>query len=713
MAVSSNLYTPTEDLISTSPRRRFDTGVRWQHWQLRSLIGTDGQHFVYFPVPGSDNRSCSIQRLNAKTRETETIKRLHFNPRCLVARNGWVCCGGEAGLFSAFRVGERNPRDGTERGPDLQADDRLPLSLDILDATTSALAETRAEKNLVAQSTGFGKDRVNCITLWFPPTLVESSEGAYDQGVAVLAHNDSSVVVVSLRDQVVLDKITYPDYMNRGVISPDGRLLVAISDDPYLYIHERKEKKAESGTSARAADRSGYEWSSCGKIQLKSQSKDDRSDNRGSFAACFSSTGQYLAVGTQYGTISIFDVAALTISGADALMTAFSASRPNAEFGAVRDMAFSPGPVDLLAWTEDRGRVGVADIRAGFDSRQILYLDKDNDFEGLTVIDRGTIDPRLLEQRAERNELPSVSFPAAADSSTENQATRASEEQAILSRYNIPLTAEETGVLEAIQDFRRRQDQYNSAAAAADHRPRTESGGGNNNGNSNSGGASGSAAGSRPPPWADRAGRVAESVRGERTASVSRTVIEILENIRDQRERIRDTHERLRTREDNTAERRRYAASPLSGLSTTVGTAGSGPGAGAGGRGPLVSRLLAHTANPASPASWDNVEALYDPSPSGNVPRETVPSRTVDSEASANPVRRYRAAYLMREWDENPTRRTLGTYMTAHSRPGPYDTAGLSWNENGHSLFVGAESGIYEFHVNLFGRRLSPSITFS
>lgn len=378
------------------------------------------------------------------------------------------------------------------------------------------------------------------------------------------------------------------------------------------------------------------------------------------------------------------------------MITVFGASRPNEQFGAVRDMAFSPGPVDLLAWTEDRGRVGVADIRAGFDSRQILYLDKDNNFEGLNVIDRGTIDPRLLEQRADRNEYSLEGFPAAAGSSTDNQTSR-SEEQAILARYNIPLTAEETGVLEAIQDFRRRQDQYGAGA----NRTGTEGSGGNtntnttnntnnttnttnnsNNSNNNNGGAGGSATGSRPLPWADRAGRTADNARGERTASVSRTVIEILENIRDQRERIRDTHERLRTREDNTAERRRYAASPLSGPNAALGPAGSG----VGGRSALVSRLMANTTNPASPASWDNVEALYDPSPSGNVPRETVPSRTVDSGPSANPVRRYRAAYLMREWDENPTRRTLGTYMTAQSRPGPYDTAGLSWSDNGHSL---------------------------
>lgn len=219
-------------------------------------------------------------RLNTKTRETETVKRLSFNPRCLVARNGWVCCGGELGIFSSFRVGEQSARDEADRRLELQADDPLPLSLDLSDAALTSLAEARLEKSLVAQSTGFGKDRVNCITLWHPPTLVEPFEGAYDQDVAVLAHNDSSVIVVSLRDQEALDKITYPDYMNRGVISPDGRLLIAISDDPYLYVHERKEKTSSAGTSVRVSDRPVYEWYLCGRIQLKSQSKEDRSDNR-------------------------------------------------------------------------------------------------------------------------------------------------------------------------------------------------------------------------------------------------------------------------------------------------------------------------------------------------------------------------------------------------------------------------------------------------
>ncbi|KAL2175587.1 uncharacterized protein P884DRAFT_286355 [Thermothelomyces heterothallicus CBS 202.75] len=678
MAVSTDVYTPTEDLILAKPRRRFGTGVRWQHWQLRSLIGTDGQNHVYFPVPGNDNRSCSIQRLNTRTGEVDTVKRLSFNPRCLVARNGWVCCGGELGLFSAFRVGERAVPRGADSRPDHEADGRF--SVDFLNPTPALSPEARAQKDLMAQSIGFGKDRVNCITLWFPPTLVEPFEGAYDQDVAVLAHNDSSVVVVSLRDQEPLDKITYPDYMNRGVISPDGRLLIAISDDPYLYIHERKEKKSESGASARAADRPVYEWSACGRIQLKSQSKDDRSDNRGSFAACFSSTGTYLAVGTQYGTISVFDVAALVTPGVNPLITSFHASRPNAEFGAVRDMAFSPGPIDLLAWTEDRGRVGIADIRAGFDSRQILYLDKDGDFDDLAVtdrgiadfgLDRGSIDFRLFEPREEGGESLLSRYARSAEASAGSRPTRQSEGQTPLARINVPLTGEETAVLEAIQDFRRRQDQY----SAGPNRTGSESGGSNSNSNSG-GGGTGSGTGSRPP-WAERAARAAEAPRRERTASVSRAVNEILDNIRDQRERIRDTHERLRTREDSNGERRRYAASPFSGLSIALGTAGSGTS----GRGALVSRLLANTTNPTFSGGWDNVEAL--------------------------------AAYLMREWEDSPTRRVLGTYVTSHSRPGPYDTAGLAWSDNGDTLFIGAENGIYEFRVNLFGRRLSPSITFN
>lgn len=183
-------------------------------------------------------------------------------------------------MFCAFWMGEQSRDNGM--GPRLafQADDRLPLSFEVPDSAASSTPETRLEKPLEVPSTSFGKDRVNCITLWSPPTLFERANGAYSQDVAILAHNDKTIIVVRLRDQEELDKITYPDYMNRGVISPDGRLLAGISDDAYLYVHERKRAESQNASSRHTADYEVYEWSLSTRVQLKSQFPSDHSDNR-------------------------------------------------------------------------------------------------------------------------------------------------------------------------------------------------------------------------------------------------------------------------------------------------------------------------------------------------------------------------------------------------------------------------------------------------
>ena len=67
-------------------------------------------------------------------------------------------------------------------------------------------------------------------------------------------------------------------------------------------------------------------------------------------------------------------------------------------------MAFAPGSVDLLAWTEDRGHVGIADLRTGFISRQILDLDNRDNYDHITISDRSAIDPRLLLLAAARSD---------------------------------------------------------------------------------------------------------------------------------------------------------------------------------------------------------------------------------------------------------------------------------------------------------------------
>lgn len=448
------------------------------------------------------NGNTQVHKLDTTAHESEVVKLLTFAPRCLVAKNGWICCGGENGDFVAFQVSddgessERSRLDAISNDPSLayirnyvenggprsdmldafrdhmhglSADDRLQLALDTASDDTADttppiipaslnLDSTSNSKSLVARSKTFGKERVNCITLWFPPSTKSGRHvGAYSQSVAVLANNDKQVTVVGLEDQEAVDEVSYPDYVNRALLSPDGQLLVAICDDPYLYVHERVRKQISGQGLFSRRDLVDFEWKLCAKIHLKSQRKEDRSDQRGSFAACFSNTGRYLAVGTQYGVISVFETAAFFEPALDPLIATFTSSRPKEDVGAIRDMAFCPGPFDLLAWTEHRGRVGVADIRSNYMSRQILDLDNFDEYEQIMITERGSIDPRLLE----RNDQGELALAMSGEGASRRLARRAA-----ATDYHAPLDGEDTMVLEALSEQRRRRDQAATRSSA-------------------------------------------------------------------------------------------------------------------------------------------------------------------------------------------------------------------------------------------------------
>lgn len=442
---------------------------------------------MYFPT-GPNN--VQLQKLDTKTLETETLHVLSFSPRCLVAKNGWVCCGGETGEFFALNLGPSGTtstdRDrSTTPDYDLDVDARLPL--DAASRSDDALlAALRRPRNVPGQprmlpaqpSKRFGRERVNCITLWFPQLQsTDQLPGCYRSPVAVLANNDKHVTLVDLQSLNALDEVEYPEPMNRAVLSPDGRTLVAVGDDPYLYVHERMERTgAFVLRSASAGRRRRCLWRGVRQVHLKSQHKDDRTDQRGSFAACFSNTGAYLAVGTQYGIISIFNTDALLDTSQDPLLACFPSSRPTSPNrrpsrgapatacpGAVREMAFSPGPYDLLAWSEDRGRAGVADVRGGFVSRQILYLDAEDTYQHLDLTLRSAIDPRLPESTADRSDALASSFENRLDLSEARRSINRRLQSGI-ERYHYPLTGDETQVLEALQGHRRRREQRAAAA---------------------------------------------------------------------------------------------------------------------------------------------------------------------------------------------------------------------------------------------------------
>ena len=415
-----------------------------RHWQLRSLISAGDRHIIYFPGGPSSN---FVQRLNTQTRECETIKFLTFVPRCLVAKDGWLCCGSEGGEFVSFRTNDQvasgllSPDAAESQSPSDPTESNDEALLRLLSRSR------RTQKQLVAKNAKMADERVNCITLWSPPDELTAHRLAYTFQVAVLANNDKTVTMVNLWESEDSEKaepfetIRYPDYVNRAIISPDGRLLVAILDDPFLYVHERVEKG------------SGHCWQQKQRLLLKSQNKTDQSNNRGSFAASFSSTGSYLAVGTQHGTVSIFDAKLLAEPHFDPLITTFQSSKPKCSHGAIRDMAFCPGPFDILAWSEDRGNVGLADSRTNFAARQIISISDEADFEHIGLLDRSTVDPRLLDRRNNRG--GSALNAAERDTESTDRPERLERRLEVL---NYPLTPNETMVLEALQGDRRRRE---------------------------------------------------------------------------------------------------------------------------------------------------------------------------------------------------------------------------------------------------------------
>ncbi|KAK6958013.1 hypothetical protein Daesc_000806 [Daldinia eschscholtzii] len=409
------------------------------HWQLRSLVGAEQQGVIYFPA-GVNNTH--IQRLDTSTRECETIKVISFHPRCLIASKGWICCGGENGEFVVIRESGNS---------DTQAD---TLSRDVRSRLTSLESSTMTESTIYQLE----RDMLS---------VVERIN------VAVVANNDKTITVVSLYEpNLHKDVFEYPDCVNRGVISPDGTVLAAVCDDAYLYIHAREQfNKSYEGLSRRIT-RPSSRWVSLPKIRLKGQWKDDATDCRGSFAVCFSSSGKYLAVGTQYGTISIFDAVKLKDPNSEPLIAYFNSARAPGEYGAVRDMAFSPGPFDLLAWSEHRGRIGVADARTNFKRRQIISIDSHEGFNHFSLNDSSTIDPRLLDPRSEHttegdrgadNDRNADSSPLGAmdrwnRSISDRRPLPDPETSDPTSRVNQPFSADEVSILEALQAQRRRRE---------------------------------------------------------------------------------------------------------------------------------------------------------------------------------------------------------------------------------------------------------------
>ncbi|CAK7227784.1 hypothetical protein SBRCBS47491_006686 [Sporothrix bragantina] len=742
------------------------------HWQLRSLIGVAQRHLVYFPA-GEAN--LQIQEFNTTKRRSETIALLLFSPRCLVAHDGWICCGGEEGEFVAIRPkaesrnadsrpspgaigsgsGEgaesqgHNRNSGADNDNDDVDEDMEDEEYDDFDMrmTDAAPALVTAASRFVGKSEKFGTDRVNCITIWTPSSIVPVYPGAYTCPIGVLANNDKHVTLVNLDTAEELDVMGFPDCVNRSLLSPDGRLLASVSDDPYLYIHERVEKPQPSGSLRLGLFESNYssnhpkhyEWKLLARHHLRGQSSDDVSVHRGSFAACFSNTGRYLAVGTQYGVIHVFETSALG-SPNEGLVACFNSSNTNVDSGAVREMSFCPGPYDLLAWSEDHGAAGVADARNGFVPRQILSLCDEEAYEHLNIQQTIHISAEMAEERRRRRQTQAS---GGGGGTASRSALNVNDYE--LAAGHTPLSLEETQSLGLFQERRLRRErelrgQQPGPTEGRDQRDWEQEYLGRR---ALSLSRNGPSMFSRAAAAAENDVRAFNSSRNssaarlrEQSDNVSSAVNEILGSLRSLRS----------AREASDLERRWRSPNPASLLQTSrrggafaAGLENDDSGSDDNAFGSRDTRDAATSS--AAARQQDPMWAAGESSSGGRDGLSS--SRTFDTlhaytlgdqlgpgsvarifggaSGTAGGRRTASHALILPSMDPvtQPGAHGYETIVSTTRRarePGPLEqkdghTAGLAWSEDGSILYVATEGGIYEFQVNVKGRMFYPSVT--
>ncbi|KAI1963324.1 hypothetical protein LOZ58_002157 [Ophidiomyces ophidiicola] len=369
-------YRPTESLVLPTDRKFFPFKIPNSHHQLRHYISTADPDKIHVAV------GRIIFTIHISTRKREVVTILPFEPKCLTAGLGWIVVGGSENGDCAFiklavSGAVLSPRT-RANNIDIDIDSPLPLYID-------PVTRRRASSNHEIIIHGFGGSIVNSVTVHrLPPRCDRFSY----EDIAVASNNDRSVSIYSLSKKENLKTIHHTVCMNYALISPDSKVLAAVGDSNQVWFY-----RIMPVTSARSRDFPGegllydWEWPLIKRIDFNSVSE---TENQCCFTIAFSPCSSLCAVGSQGGTITIFDLNRIRDGDADEqaevavkekqndgddVICVFRSSRSYLDVGAVRCMTFSPRPWDLLVWVEDHGRVGIADIRQAFSRRQIVKLD--------------------------------------------------------------------------------------------------------------------------------------------------------------------------------------------------------------------------------------------------------------------------------------------------------------------------------------------------
>ncbi|KAF1808410.1 hypothetical protein P152DRAFT_452872 [Eremomyces bilateralis CBS 781.70] len=328
------------------------------HHQLRHFISQPERNIIYY----ANNQD--IFELNVCARTRKHIATLPFQVRCTASGYGWICVGGgDEGNWARIQL---NPPSASE------VDSLLPLNLEYRQNGRRTRPTLPPPLPRVT-SDQLGDDIVNSISIH----QIQDDPAEPTEVLAVLTNNDRTVRIFSLTRDAELNRLELPFPANHATISPDGQMLVAVGDYQQAYFYERMDVPTSSSKAPISRPKK-YEWGILNIVQLHVPSP---TTIIGYFTTAWSPTGTLVAVGSECGYVSIFDVDILKKSdlAENALIDVFSGSRPDLDIGpgSIRSMVFAPQPWDLLVWAEDRGRVCVLDLRSGLRARQVVHLASD------------------------------------------------------------------------------------------------------------------------------------------------------------------------------------------------------------------------------------------------------------------------------------------------------------------------------------------------
>ncbi|KAJ4339296.1 hypothetical protein N0V95_007819 [Ascochyta clinopodiicola] len=677
------------------------------YYPTKIPIASPEQDLIYYAS------GCDVYCLNAATQTQAHLTTLPFEARCTASAHGYVCVGGaDDGNFAAIKVAGFPPADAdVDASLPLDFEHRLPRP-----PLLGTAHRIRLEK--------IGEDIVNSISIHRLPA---STTVGRDDVVAVLTNNDKSVRIYSLVDNLELCCIDLPIAMNHATISPDGKFLVAVGDQQTGFFFERYLPGPERGNWKEPNGRINSvpsEWKLFEEVALYVPSNQAA---EGYFTTAWSPSGRLCAVGSECGYITVFDVDYLKVAeyGEDAILQVISSTRPDVctSAGAVRTMQFSPAPWDFLIWSEDQGRVCVADLRSGLKVKQVLTLDPRE--EGINKVEIADFEMSELRREADfirryRRALDSEGTQAAVDAANEyfeadSERQRTLRQLGVVESDNDPhgLSTEERRILETLRSSRHtlearqpgvrpRSINYTTAghveAARYDTRERT------------------------------RLGLRADILLRERAAAARDLPSDLLDELL--AESLRPTNRSLGER---TAPRRQASVV----ISINEGTINVPPHAQTNITDAATTRspnaIVAHTRSEvinSTDDAWRTIEAAL-ASQARAANNTTRTSASILATSNTNPtapelrseMRRLRQLTQMRERLRNAraSQPSTETYefslgfrrpsRSTHDSSQGVRTAGLAMSQDGRTLYCGTEEGIFEFKMNLHARKGFPAIS--